>query len=483
MDETLHETIVRDNLFADNTSLIVGVSGGVDSVALLHALIALCARHFPRLRIVAATFDHGIPRSGMQASAAHDVAHVQQLAEAWGVPFATGRGDVWQRVQRVGGNLEAEARRQRYAFLADVARQHDTNQLVTAHHATDQAETLLMQLVRGTASLVGMRTKSQLPGHPGMLLLRPLLRVPRAEIMQYARSHGLSWRDDPSNDEERFTRNFLRTRVLPLLRDLNPELEQAFVRASKIAEAEQDYFDEMLYERLPALRFPSEQVAYFIVSKDEFVSWPLVIQRRAIHRMATLLGASPRLEHVEAAVQFVHDQGVGRQYPLTGTAHLVMGYDDFTIRRMDVDDAQRYQDYAKMDPKMRVIDPVPLCQPIRLSAEWTLTLCNEKRARHEVCIRLIDTHDLLIRTRQPGDIFRPPGLDGHSKKLKDWFIDRKVPAVVRDTLPLIVWRGEVIGIPLIDGWQIAHSLALPPRPVDGGGHAGLTIRLERAPRA
>lgn len=207
--------------------LVAALSGGIDSVSLLHVLRALCGRR--GILLSALHVNHGI-----SPHADRWQAFCERLCEAWAVPLHVRRvvvepGD--------GSGLEAAARKVRYAAFAEM----EADWLALAHHRDDQAETLLLNLLRGAglAGAAAMPTVRDCPGRPGLRLIRPLLEASRAAIEKHARAAGLSWIDDESNADDRHARNFLRSRVMPLLRERFVGCEAALARAaSRFAEGE-----------------------------------------------------------------------------------------------------------------------------------------------------------------------------------------------------------------------------------------------------
>lgn len=200
--------------------LVAALSGGADSVLLLHVLRKLSVAH--GFHLSALHVNHGISPNadGWQA-------FCEQLCEAWGIRFDVKR----VVVERGGGEgLEAAARRARYDAFAEF----DAEWLVLAHHRNDQAETLLFNLLRGTgvSGAAAMPMVRAFPGRTGLRVLRPLLEVTREEIEACARSEGLSWIEDESNADVRYSRNFLRHRIFPLLRERFPGCDAALARAA-----------------------------------------------------------------------------------------------------------------------------------------------------------------------------------------------------------------------------------------------------------
>jgi tRNA(Ile)-lysidine synthetase-like protein len=216
--------------------LLAAVSGGVDSVALLHALVA--AGRQP----IVLHFDHG-----WRPESAADAVWVAALARSYGLRFLTGK----PRPGRKRGMTEADARAGRYRFFAQVARRLRTPHLVLAHHADDQVETFLLQLLRGSGA--AGRGMEPVSARAGLILHRPWLGLWKKEIVAYARRKKLEWRDDATNADPRHRRNLLRRDVLPYLRrKIGPHVEQNLWRAAEIARAESEWLDALCAAAAPA---------------------------------------------------------------------------------------------------------------------------------------------------------------------------------------------------------------------------------------
>ena len=229
------EAAVRDclrarRLAADGDRVVVALSGGADSTALLLALHALARGPGPHLRLVAAHLDHGLrPGSAADARAA------AALARRLRVPFRGGR--LRGLRGRARGSLEAAARRERYAFLASVAARARAAAVAVAHHADDRAETVLHRLLQGATlrGLAGMPARRPLPGAPGCRVVRPLFDLDRAAVLGYLRDRGASHREDPSNGDGSNARSRLRARVLPAIGRAYPGFRGALLRVADLA--------------------------------------------------------------------------------------------------------------------------------------------------------------------------------------------------------------------------------------------------------
>jgi tRNA(Ile)-lysidine synthase len=219
---------------------LVAVSGGRDSTALLHALHATGHRN-----LVVCHLNH---RLRGRASAG-DAAFVRRLANRLGFPCEVVAVNVTREAQRAGESLETAGRRARHRFLAECARRHRCRLVLMAHHADDQAETVLFNLLRGAAGLRGMEPETELrvPDYRTPLrLLRPLLAVTRADIDAWIAARGLTFREDATNAEPAASRNQLRLTLLPFLSEaLGRDVRPALRRAAEISRAEQEWLDEL----------------------------------------------------------------------------------------------------------------------------------------------------------------------------------------------------------------------------------------------
>jgi len=288
--QTLLHTIRHYKLIPTEATIVVAVSGGADSITLLHGLMQLQDELLCELH--AATFNHGL-----RAAAVGDVAYVQQFAQQVGVPLTIGHTDVRALAQRQGSGIEAAARRARYEFLASVAEQHRATIIATAHHADDQSETILMHILRGSGvqGLQGMRFASTVPDHPALKLVRPLLAVRRSEIEAYCHAHHLQPRIDASNNDLSFLRNKVRHAILPQLRQVNPQVDTALNRLADIVRTEQDfvqaYFDKVIRGHI------QRREGRFYLRIAEYKQWHPAMQQRAIMYAAQQLDSEPQYTH------------------------------------------------------------------------------------------------------------------------------------------------------------------------------------------
>ncbi|MDR7534316.1 MAG: tRNA lysidine(34) synthetase TilS [Armatimonadota bacterium] len=264
---------LRAGLVAGREAVVVGVSGGPDSMALLHVLRRLAPEF--RLRLHVVHVDHGLHRR----AAAH-AAFVRRMARAWGLPVSVVRVDVRARAQRDRLTLEEAARTLRYAALARVARRVGARRLAVAHTADDQVETALLRLLRGAADpLAGMPAQRR---HDGLWVVRPLLEIWRGEVLAYLKAEGVPWRRDPTNRLRTALRNRIRQDLLPVLQGYNPGVK-AVVRRLAVQAAD----DALLLETLAAeaargvLRRRRSRVT---IDAAALCALPAALQRRVIYQ-------------------------------------------------------------------------------------------------------------------------------------------------------------------------------------------------------
>lgn len=454
--------------------VLVAVSGGPDSTALLLILARL--RGTLGVELTAAHFDHGL-RPPEEAAA--DAAYVRELAAAVGVPVAFGRGDAGACAEREGRSAEEAARRLRYAFLAAAAAEHGAAAVAAGHTADDQAETVLLRVVRGTGvqGLGGMRARSPwpFPEHPYRpWLLRPLLGLRRAETERYCAAAGVVPRLDPSNLAWTYTRNRLRGQVLPALRAVNPAVDQALRRLAASAREAWDVLEAEAARRAPEVLAPLPGGEGVAVLRGPFRSLPAALQAAVLQRAAAgLLGDAQGLqwEHLDAMRRLAVERGSGRRLSLPRGL----------TWRVEHGRCVLAPEAGAAPPLPEV--PLPGAGVVSLPggrlevAVLPAARFRPPAAPHEGWLdRAALGPRPLVRGRRPGDRLRPLGLGGE-KKLQDVLVDARVPAPARDRLPLVVategWVAWVPGLALDERARVradsreAYRLRWRPEPDAG----------------
>lgn len=421
---TLLKQLCTGNTLPAGSRLLIAVSGGADSMALLHLYTRV--RDELRLEIAAATFDHGL-----RADTGHDDARfVVETARAWGVTCFAGR--TGQASPEKG--VEAWARQVRYAFLAKTARAFGAATIATAHHADDQAETVLAKLVRGAGGrgLSGIRPRSAMPDAPDLTLIRPLLSATRADLVAYCRGEGIAWREDATNTDTRYQRNWFRHRAIPLLRDANPDVTGALARLASISAEQDDYFQLTVQQLFEAHATASEGRVW--LPRTAFAGWHTALQKHAlIHAQRLIEDASePVFERIEAAARMVRtpeggivELGHGVQVEIDGGWLLVS--------KQGAAWSPPYRGYWMTYPTE---DYAPKFVPVT----------DVNHASAIIKIRIPHDAEMNVRCRRAGDRVYPRALMGRGQKLKHWLINRKVPRLLRDYLPVIEAAGQIVAI-------------------------------------
>lgn len=412
--------------------LLLALSGGADSVALLHMLLTLQERL--HLHIEAAHMEHGIRGE----ESLRDMEFVKKLCADCNVPVHTLRTDVPGYCKRTGKNLEQAARELRYAFLEKTRAQRGLDRIVLAHHADDQAETVLLHLIRGSAlqGLCGMRAENG-------RLLRPLLSVPRVRILAYLRESGLTWREDATNADTEYSRNRLRMEAFPVLRRINPDASLAIARCAESLQEDETYLSlrarELLEQGLDenGLRLPLDA--------------PKPLRLRALRQYLVLLGEGDidrtKLVSLEELL-----------FLRNGSRKSVGG-------RLFIRDGGYIRPYEReREFAVELTGPGEYLLPdgAVLSLEITQNDGDVRGTDTQQLFSLRETvFPLLARNRRPGDRLRPFGMNA-DKLLSDEFTDRHIPIWRRDRLPVIEKDGRILFVP-----SVRRSCLYPVTQADG----------------
>ncbi|HEU4324754.1 MAG TPA: tRNA lysidine(34) synthetase TilS [Roseiflexaceae bacterium] len=430
--------------------LVVGVSGGPDSLCLLHALAAL---RVDGLRLHVAHLDHGL----RGADGAEDAAFVARTAEGWGLAATVERADVAGFARGAGLNLHHAARVLRYRFLARVAVATGAAAVAVAHTADDQAETVLMHLLRGAgpAGLGGIRPL--LPWNEWALgvagtaredappaappLLRPLLAITRADVESYCAAHELAPRQDATNADPAFTRNRIRHELLPLLKAYNSHVVEALGRTATICADEHAFVGQQFSELWPELAQEQPGVVRFDLAR-----WGALhpaLQRQALRRAYRQLAPDVTLpwEQVERARALVGR--VDRRADLPGGITLSSDYTHTALTRAGAP--------LPTGPQLAEVQQMlPVPGSLALADGWSIhTVIGPRQGEvppsrwHADLDAALAAQPLLVRRRRPGDRI---DLGGGSKRLQDLFVDARVPRALRDAWPVVVAGDAVVWV-------------------------------------
>ncbi len=448
--EITQRRIENYQLIPQDSLLVVGVSGGADSLALAHVLKVLRDRLNFRLHI--ATLDHQLRAQ----AGADDANFVVEMAKSWDIPVTIGQIDVAKlaREQHIG--IEAAARIARYQFLASVTYEIGASRIAVAHHADDQAETVLMHLIRGSGiqGLSGMDWSAPVPDHPDLMLIRPFLAITRAQIEIYCAENALIPRQDATNSDTSLLRNHLRLETLPHLQKLNPQITRGLTQLAEIAGIEGDYIQSELKKVVAEhARITNERVR---IQRARLRALHPALQRRFIYWAAQQLGSTETgYEHILAAVRLGLEGQTGAIALMPNGLRLRVDHEMVDIERTDAPPPNA--NILLMNPNREIIMNIPGFTVIP-EMDWRIesSLTRLEGAR----LAIPEGSIASLRTRRKGDRFAPLGLNGHTKRLREWMIDHKIPKTVRDQTPLLIVDDQIAAIIMDKQWIIGEAFAV-----------------------
>jgi tRNA(Ile)-lysidine synthase len=483
MLETVICYIEQHHLLPEDGFVIVAVSGGADSLCLLHLLHRLCGpgKRYPAVTLYVAHLDHQLRG---QASA-QDAATVAALARKWHLPVTIGRADVPALAQQERRGIEEMARIARYRFLRDLAQEIEATTIAVAHHMDDQVETLLLHWLRGggLASMVGLQPHQQ-------DIIRPLLCVSRVDTHAYCAQHGLVPLDDASNNDTRFLRNRIRHELLPLLTDMNPRYRNTLLRNAETMQIDLAWIEtqvDMHWSQIVS-HMDEEHIQLDLLPLQAL---PLSLQRHLLRRASALLcaGQSPlEVRHYQLIAQLLQRErtSAALALDLPQQLRLIRLMDSLVLERVE----GRQAPPLWREENAEALLPIPGCvivpstpwlacadlltddlleqvYPALRTAEWDTVWRLLPTDQHQVYIDLDrlegDTTpesqmQLHVRTRRNGDRMQPLGMT-HEKKIQDILVDKHIPREQRSYIPLFFSTTHCIWLA---GVQVDNRVRLTP---------------------
>ncbi len=430
-------TIAEHELITHREAVLVALSGGSDSVVLLHLLVTL--RDEMRLRLEAVYINHQIRIDAV----GKEEKFCQELCNRFGLKLTIISEDIPARAKELGKGLEEAARDFRYETFEQLAEKEEFQRVALGHHLDDRAETVLFRVIRGSG-LTGLKG---IPVKRGRII-RPLFEISKAEILDYLEQQKLTYCVDESNRDDGFKRNFIRNQLLPLIREnLNSSVNRALVSLSETAGEDEAYLNEVVAKTLRKVvsRSPGGKIELDLTKFNSYDKW---LRRRLLRCcLAELSGSS------ESSVKEVVDrldrlcQGEGKAASLPNGLESVMTGDRLVIfSRVSPEfssDLVPGRSCRLKSPELRFSSSVKSRQDVSL--QW------QKRSRRV----WLDYDKILppleVRAIQAGDRFDPLGMNG-SKKVGDYLTDRKVEPVYRDEIPVISDRKGII-------WLVGYEIA------------------------
>ena len=475
---SVRKTIRRHEMLPHGGRVVVALSGGPDSVALLHVLRELGSSGELVVAGVA-HFNHQLRGSASDA----DEQFCRALAASLALPLEAGSSDVRRAARSEKRSVEDAARRLRYAFLHEAAARLGAEGIAVGHSRDDQAETFLLRLLRGagTRGLGAIRPKAG-------LVVRPLIDVSRAELRLYAADHGLAFRDDETNADVSVPRNRVRHELLPYLeREFSPGIVEVLAREAALAREDDDRLESEAIDLAGSVVLTSTPVHQEGTRAADTLAGTLTEGRVEIDA-AALTSLHPALgsrvarlalrplaggrfigfEHVQRFLEFASCGAAGSAISLPGQQgihrgdRIVLGPEPpRRARGAKTGGAARPTEArsTKVGNSFRIPLSIPgevvlAPQQMAVSAAWAVSRAEGPSSPTDLAALVTGLEGpLAVRFRRPGDRFRPPGMGGRVRKLQDYLVDRKVERSARDLLPLVVDRDDRIV------WIVGHAVA------------------------
>ena len=461
--DKIRKTVKEHNMIQPGDSIVVGLSGGPDSVCLMHGLWVL-REELGISGLCPVHINHGL----RGAESDGDQEYAARLCESLGAELQVFRFDVAAEAAAAGIGTEDAGRRLRYQAFEQVRKESGAQRIAVAHNYNDQAETVLMRIMRGTglAGLAGIPYKRE-----DGIIIRPVLDLKRSEIEDYCQKAGLNPRIDSSNKESIYTRNKIRLDLIPgIAQDFNPNIETALVRLSQQASEDNDFIQQAAERYIAGAQssaYKSDSTSLSVEGKSRFdfenKSLDLsgfselhpAVAKRVIMTCARCCGIEYNLSavHVDSVMSLVASGIEAKETDLTQGYYVRLSYGKLWFAQRTSEDrlVQTPVEFPFEDLLMEGIAEIyaggrAIKLSVSAAAECNRTTGGRTTASIKAELdfdRLLACKNAVFRNRMPGDRISPKGMKG-SKKLQDYFTDRKIPKHLRDDMLLLVDGGKVL---------------------------------------
>ena len=404
-----------DDQLPDLGKVLIGVSGGADSNALLDCMVAVIGHE----RVTVGHLNHGL-----REVSGDDVLFVQKTAVSLQTPFYTKSINITTFAKENSLSIEEAGRIARYQFLVETARKIGATAVCVAHHADDQAETVLMHLLRGSglSGLRGMQMVRPMPNADDLLLIRPFLSTTRQEIETYCKEHHVAYVQDETNESVDYFRNRIRHQLIPYLSAFNPRIKDRLQTLTEIVAADYDLLDQQLQEAWQDVLI-GQDAGWLKFDKVKWQNLPLSLKRSTLRMAVGQLRpfqANIGFRTIEQARLLVEKGQVGAQAVLPGETYLLNGYNTVTIA-LDLSQLPNDLPLLQKDAPQILMIPgeIELQNGWVLQAEQAESFDLEKIENNSDVWQAFvasDAEQFVVRGRVAGERFQPLGMGGHSTK-------------------------------------------------------------------
>lgn len=441
LKQVVRETIYKHELIDRFDKIVVGVSGGHDSMTLLHVLESL--KHEIGFEISVAHINHGI--RGVEADG--DEAYVSNICKQFKIPFYSMRANMDEYAKEHKLTSEEAGREIRYNFFRKVIKDSGSNKIAVAHNKDDQAETLLMRFMRGTGidGLRGMEFKTN-------DIIRPLLYVERVDIEKYCVEFEISPRIDKTNAMPIYARNKVRLELIPYIKNtFNSGIINTLFRTSEIMKSDSDFLMEYTKEKFEDILKESTKSKITLDTKKIENLHPAIktrVIRYAIEKLNKNLKGIER-KHIDDILELISSNKTGKMINISNNIVVKISYDDFILEKNEQTEELSFNHKLEIDGVKYIEELGSKIKTSVYSIEDVNIDLNNKLVK---CFDYDNINsEIYVRNRKNGDKFKPFGMNG-SKKLKSFFIDEKVPKEQRSKIPLVL-DGEAII------WVVGHRIS------------------------
>ncbi|TCK87856.1 tRNA(Ile)-lysidine synthase [Natranaerovirga hydrolytica] len=435
MKDKILQYIIEEKMINKEDHIVVGVSGGADSICLLHILYAL--KDTLNITLSAVHINHGLRKE----AAIEDAAFVKALCQKFEIPCYDYYYNIKEVAKKEKVSEEEAGRIIRYNRFLKVCNEKINGKIAVGHHMDDNAETILLNLIRGTG-IKGLTGIQPIRGK----IIRPLLNTSRKEIMDYLSKYNIAYREDLSNYQAIYTRNKVRLNVIPYIeKNINPNFVKKIVKTANILQEDNDFIQEYAYEK------------YTIIKKEEannsiklylegFLKEHIAIRKRVVQLAIKHISTEKNIEaaHINQIIQLAHKE-VSKQINLPNSIVVKKNYStlDFFIDENNSMNKMAIEYGIKIPSKVHIMEGNKTIITKILKNEKDITMTKKPYTKCFDYDKIENT--LCVRTRKSGDFIKLKGLNGR-KKLKDFFIDEKIPKETRDQILLIADEKNILWI-------------------------------------